>query len=118
MLGLRDRTEVCRRSVDLSVKVLPQALHMKGFSPVWMRWCRCSAFSCVNCFPHWSQQYGRSPGNAPWESRLGMRAEQSCCASGMPSEPWLAGNGQGKHPGGTNVTLRPTSGGSGFLPAP
>lgn len=48
----------------------------------------------------------------PWEcgmgDRLGMQAEQSCCASAMPSKPWLAGNGQGKHPGGTNVvTLRP-----------
>lgn len=49
-------TEVCRRSVDLSVNVRPHALHMNGFSPVWIRWWRWSALSCVNCLPHWSQQ--------------------------------------------------------------
>lgn len=49
-------TEVCRRRVDLSVNVRPHALHMNGFSPVWMRWWRWRALSWVNCFPHWSQQ--------------------------------------------------------------
>lgn len=48
--------EVCLRRVDLSVKVRPHALHMYGFSPVWMRWWRWRAFTWVNCFPHWSQQ--------------------------------------------------------------
>lgn len=48
--------EVCRRRVDLSVNVRPHALHMNGFSPVWIRWWRWSALSWVNCLPHWSQQ--------------------------------------------------------------
>lgn len=92
-------TEVCRRRVDLSVKVRPQALHMKGFSPVWMRWCRCSAFSCVNCFPHWSQQYGRSPGNEHTTGH-GNVGIPSCSAWERPAIPrgW-----QGKLPGASNV---------------
>lgn len=37
----------------------PARVHMNGFSPVWIRWRRWRALSCVNCLPHWSQQYGR-----------------------------------------------------------